>query len=286
LQKEDLLINPQGNFHLTDRKGSQGLVLPYKYEDFKKYPVFLRYAEQIYSLLEDTDTLVIGHAVMNDVKYLNLESVRFNLPAPTFRFADTQFLYMNVIGDFTRQFGLGAIVKDLGVDFVAHRAVDDAFATMCVAKALCERENASFEDLLSRYQITLGETKNREITPYTSASFDKYRADKEQAKEEREKKRAFFHVFVDRAKRKRNKDGKWKTKKVCFSHAVELQTELAQNLALSALQVGAHITFRAEECDVYVCFETETGARLQSVKERGARVLTPDAFSQLVEMQQ
>ena len=40
LEKEDILINPQGSFHLTDRKGTQGLVLPYKYSDFKKYPTF------------------------------------------------------------------------------------------------------------------------------------------------------------------------------------------------------------------------------------------------------
>ena len=35
LEKEDILINPQGGFHLTDRKGTQGLVLPYEYKNFK-----------------------------------------------------------------------------------------------------------------------------------------------------------------------------------------------------------------------------------------------------------
>ena len=30
LEKEDILINPLGGFHLTDRKGTQGLVLPYR----------------------------------------------------------------------------------------------------------------------------------------------------------------------------------------------------------------------------------------------------------------
>ena len=34
LEKEDILINPQGSFHLTDRKGTQGLVLPYEYIKF------------------------------------------------------------------------------------------------------------------------------------------------------------------------------------------------------------------------------------------------------------
>ena len=103
LEKEDILINPQGGFHLTDRKGTQGLVLPYEYSDFKKYPTFLERAEKIYGLLQDADTLVVGHATMNDVKYLNFESQRFHLPPFAFRFADTQFIYMNRIGEFSRR---------------------------------------------------------------------------------------------------------------------------------------------------------------------------------------
>ena len=38
LEREDILLNPKGKFHLTDRKGREGLVLPYEYEDFKTYP--------------------------------------------------------------------------------------------------------------------------------------------------------------------------------------------------------------------------------------------------------
>ena len=143
IEKQDLLINPQGGFHLTDRKGQRGLVLPYKYEDFKKYPTFLDRKEQIYSLLQDKDTLVFGHAVQNDVKYLNLESHRFSLPSFDFAFGDTQFLYMNITGDFSKQLGLSAIAGELGVEFTPHRAVDDAYATMKIAEAMCKAENTS-----------------------------------------------------------------------------------------------------------------------------------------------
>ena len=92
LEKEDILVNPQGGFHLTDRKGTQGLVLPYEYEDFKKYPTFPQSEPRIRALLEDADTLPAGHATMNDVKYLNLETRRFSLPSFLFSFADTQFI--------------------------------------------------------------------------------------------------------------------------------------------------------------------------------------------------
>ena len=279
LEKEDLLINPQGKFHLTDRKGQQGIVLPYKYEEFKQYPTFPQIAEKIYSLLQADDTLVLGHAVMNDVKYLNLESKRFSLPSFCFSFADTQFLYMNRIGEFSRQFGLGKIAEDLGVEFTPHRAVDDAYATMRVAEAMCKEENTTLDNVIKRYQITLGKIQNYEITQSTSASFDAYKLEREKAKEERERARIEFHIFADREKRKRAKDGKLKNQRVCFSHALELQTPLAKKLLIGAFSQGSHITFKAEECDAYICFEGESDARVKSVQTRGAKIFTPQQFA-------
>ena len=279
LEKQDLLINPQGRFHLTDRKGEQGLVLPYKYDEFKNYPTFVSRAEKIYGLLQDKDTLVVGHAVMNDVKYLNLESQRFQMPSFCFSFADTQFVYMNVIGDFSRQFGLETIAKNLGVEFVPHRAVDDAFATMKIAEAMCKEQNLTFLQLLKKYGITTGTIENYQITQNTSKAFIEYKKEKERLKELREKTRVEFHVFVDREKRKRAKDGKLKNKTFCFSHALELETPLAKKLLSMAFSQAGYCTFRAEECDMYVCFADEGGQRLQSVRQRGARVFTPEDFA-------
>lgn len=280
LEKEDLLINPQGGFHLTDRKGEQGIVLPYKYEDFKKYPVFSEHAEKIYALLQDKDTLAVGHAVMNDVKYLNLESKRFSLPSFQFSFADTQFLYMNTIGEFSRQFGLGAIAEQLGVEFTPHRAVDDAYATMRVAEAMCKAENVNFTQLLKKHKIRVGKIENYEITQNTSEAFEKFKIEREKQKEAREKARAEFHIFADREKRKRAKEGKLKNKTVCFSHAVELETTLAKKLLTAAFAQAARITFRAEECDAYICFENESGQRLKSVQERKAKIFNPQEFAE------
>lgn len=277
LEKEDILINPQGGFHLTDRKGTQGLVLPYEYEKFKSCPTFLQKSEKIYSLLEDKDTLVAGHATMNDVKYLNFESKRFSLPSFSFRFADTQFVYMNRIGEFSRQFALGSIAKELGVEFVAHRAVDDAYATMKIAQAMCEAEGLSFPALLEKYGIVLGKIENYEIEQTYSAASEAYKKSREEAKESREKRKAEFYRFVDREKRKREKEGKLKGKNVCFSHPVEIELPLSKKLLQSAFSQGAYFTSRAENCDVYVCFEGESGPRIQSLPPK-THVFTPDGF--------
>ena len=281
LEKEDLLINPQGGFHLTDRKGKQGLVLPYEYAGFKNYPTFLQRKEKIYGLLQDADTLVVGHATMNDVKYLNLESKRFQLPSFAFEFADTQFLYMNRVGDFSRQFGLGMIAEQLGVEFTAHRAVDDAYATMRIAEALCkaEGEGATLPDLIKKYGITMGRISNYEITLTTSVGLEKFRVEQEKRKEARERAKIEFYRFADKEKRKRAKDGLLKNKTVCFSHPLEMELPLSKKLLGAAFAQGAFFTSRAEECDVYVCFEGENGQRLKSVK---GRVLTTEEFSSYI----
>ena len=280
LEKEDILINPQGGFHLTDRKGTQGLVLPYEYSNFKKYPTFTQVAERIYALLHDKDTLVAGHATMNDVKYLNLESKRFNLPSFHFAFTDTQFVYMNRKGDFSRQFGLGAIAEELGVEFTAHCAVDDAYATMKVAEAMCKEEGLTFQQLLEKYEITLGVIENYEISQMSSTALVEYKAAQERRKEEREQKKAEFYRFFDREKRKRKKEGKLKGQTVCFSHPLELELELSKKLLTAVFAEAGYFTSKAEECDIYVCFEGENGARLKSAQAKNSKIILAKDFAE------
>ena len=281
LEKEDLLINPKGGFHLTDRKGEQGLVLPYKYEEFKKYPDFLERKDKIYALLEDEDTLVVGHATMNDVKYLNFESKRFNLPSFRFRFADTQFLYMNKIAVFSRQFGLGTIAQDLGVQFTPHRAVDDAFATMKIAEALCKAEGLTLLQMLEKYEIQTGRIENYEITQSSSAAFRRHLDEVAKNKERRENNRREFRSALDKEKKNRNKTGKLFGKSVCFSHPFEVELQRSVPLLKAALSCGLYVTGKAEECDYYVAFASEGGPRLASVK---GKVFTPEEFEEFLKV--
>lgn len=281
-EKRDVLINPQGGFHLTDRKGIQGLVLPYEYDDFKKYPTFPNVAKEIYALLEDRDTLVVGHATMNDVKYLNLESKRFNLRSFAFSFADTQFLYMNKIGEFNRQFALGTIAEKYGVDFTQHCAADDAYATMKVAEAMCKEEGLSLTELLKKYEITLGRIEKYEVAQSFSSASLLHAKEAAKRKEERERKRAAFHEYVEKEKRKRNKKGKLNGVSVSFSRLLEENDEKSRVLVTGLFEKGCTFSYRAENCEFYVCFEGETGQRRSLAAAHGAKIMTEKEFASLI----
>lgn len=276
LEKAELLINPHGGFHLTDRTGAKGLVLPYDYEAFKDLPDFPAVAEKIYALLQDGDTLVCGHATGNDVKYLNLESRRFSLPSFRFEFADTQYVYMCRKKDMQRQYKLETIAEELGVAFTPHRAEDDAYATMKIAEAMCKTEGVSLRELLKKYGITCGKIKDYAITPVSSVAGRREKEEAKKRRERREKALAAFHRAADLGARRRNKSGALKSVSVCFSRRVQEDSELALPLLSALYKAGAKYVYQPAECDWYVCFAGESGARRTAAEEGGAKICTPE----------
>ena len=276
IEKEDILINPHGGFHLTDRKGEKGLVLPYDYDTFKNRPDFPAVAEKIYALLQNNDTLVCGHATGNDVKYLNLESRRFFLPSFRFEFADTQYLYMCRKKNMKRQYKLETIAEELGVEFTPHRAVDDAYAAMKIAEAMSKEEGVNFRQLLKKYGVTRGKIENYTITPVSSAAGKREAEEAKKRKERRERALAEFHRAADSGARRRNKNGAMKSVSVCFSRRLEEDNERSIPLLLLLYKAGAKYAYKTAECTCYVCFAEETGARRKEAEDKGVKICTPE----------
>lgn len=278
LAREDILLNPKGKFHLTGRKGGEGLVLPYEYEDFKKYPVFPVEYPRIKALLEDKDAIVLGHATMNDVNYLNLETRRYKLPPFKFSFYDTQFFYMNVTGNYSRQYGLGAMAEELGVEFTPHRAVDDAYATACVCKALCKKEKTDVHGLVSRYGIRAGKTGGGNTAPPVSVGQRKYFAQREKEKQQRAKAHETFYRFVNKNMHKK-KSGKLSGKVFCFAKEIEEDVPMSVNLLSAIFGSGGTYTSHPAECNVYITREEE-GTRYEAAAKSGAAIIPLSALAE------
>lgn len=281
LEKKDVLVNPKGKFHLTDNRGDRGLVLPYEYSEFKKYPTFPQVFADIKKLLEDKNNLVFGHATLNDVKYLDLETNRFKLPPFDFYFSDSQLMYMTATNDFSRQFGLEYVTKDLNVEFTPHRAADDAYATMRVVEALCKKHNCACTELESILKIKRGRIKNHRITKPTSQAFTAYIEKREKAKKERAVRRTKFFVFLSR--RKVVKTGKLKGKVFNFSRPIEDEIELSMPFVEKIYLQGGRYTQKSEECNVYVCREDDETVRTKNArKAENLQIVTPERLKELL----
>lgn len=269
LEKEDILLNPKGNFHLTDRKGEKGLVLPYEYEEFKSHETFAEVYPRLKALLEDPDSLVAGHSTLNDVNYLNLETKRFHLPSFRFRFADTQLVYMAKLSRFDRQFGLEYVMQDLHVEFTPHRAVDDAYAAMRVAEALCKEEGCSFEALLTKYGIHPGSISDYEFTNTYSEEQNRYRQRLQTEKKQRERQKAAFHRFLQRRQRRNSKktDGSLSGRLFKFSHSIEGDLELSKGCINAVYAQGGRYTTKLDRCNVFVKRPGETDELCKRAEE-------------------
>ena len=270
LEREDILLNPRGKFHLTDRKGREGLVLPYVYEDFKKYPAFPTAYGRIKALLEDKEHIVLGHATLNDVNYLNLETKRYKLPSLRFSYYDTQFFYMNVKRNFSRQLGLGAMAEELGVEFTPHRAVDDAYATMRVCEALLKSEDAAtVPAFVTRYQIRAGRISDYKITQLGSQGLKTYLAERDEERDRRTKAHDEFYRYVNKYMHRRKKGGSLDGKVFCFSKEVEEEVPLSVHLVAAIFASGGRYTSHPAECNVYIA-RGQGGVRYQNAVSAGA----------------
>lgn len=265
IKKEDILINPKGKFHLTDGRGERGLVLPYEYAEFKNYPLFPEIYPKIKDLLEDKNNLVFGHATLNDVNYLNLETQRFHLPSFEFTYSDSQLMYMTSISDFTRQFGLEYITANLEVEFTPHRAADDAYATMRVVQALAKKYGCNGVQLEKLLGIRRGKIADFNVTRPDSYAFSKYRKQKQKQKEERSKRKVAFYNAVSRR-------CKSESDKLCgysFNFSRTIEDNIAESIPFveKIRKNGGKYTDKLAECNVYVCDDGDDTVRTKTAKQ-------------------
>lgn len=280
LEKEDILINPRGRFELTDRKGEKGIVLPYEYGEFRKHPSFPSVYRRIKALLEDKDSLVLGHAVLNDVKYLNLETRRFRLPSFCFSFADSQLIYMTYKNDFSHQFGLEAIAEDLGVDFTPHRAADDAYATMRVTQAICRALGCGVRELYGNLGFTEGKIENYTVTRPQTKGFKKYKKDVSDAKQERSRKRVKFYNNLSR--KRSAKGGRLAGETFTFSRMIEDDVAVSIPLVDRIYELGGRYSPHTQDCRYYVRTEGDDTARTREAARYGRSTLDLDGLRGLL----
>lgn len=261
LEKEDILINPLGKFNLTSPHGD-GLVLPYDESEFKNKPTFPRVFRRIKTMLEDKNNVVLGHATINDVRYLNLETRRFKLPSFNFSYSDSQLLFMSLKGDFSHQFGLESIAKALNVEFTPHRAADDAYATMRVVEAMCKEQGVGYFELAAKLKIKNGRICNYAVLSPTSGAS---RADGEKRRREKSlqaKVSAEFARYVGRKRPK--KSGALFGKTYAFSHDIEQNLAVSEPLIDRIYELGGKYSRHVSHATSYVFREGDKSMRTQN----------------------
>ncbi len=164
IKKEDIIINPRSHFFLKGRNNSFEIVLAYPKEVFRKAPPFPHFYKQIKKMLEDTDTIVFGHAVYNDVNFIKSECRRYNLPCIEFHFNDSQLIYRKH-KKIQREVSLADAAADFGLEpEQLHKSDDDAMLTMQLVREMCRYYALTLPELIEKFPLCDGEIKDFCIT--------------------------------------------------------------------------------------------------------------------------
>ena len=157
LTDENLNIIKQG-IHLINPDAEFDWYVKYKiisyaikeYEKAPKYPQI--YRMHIQELVELPDTLYVGHGVRDDIKYLNDEANRYNLPRFERQCIDSSQIHRRFY-NLPQTKGLKAIVKELeiGDHKKLHNSEYDAKMILEYVKRMCEESGLSFEQLIEKH---------------------------------------------------------------------------------------------------------------------------------------
>lgn len=143
------LINPDAEFDWYVKYK----IISYAIKEYEKAPKYPQiYRMHIQELVELPDTLYVGHGVRDDIKYLNDEANRYNLPRFERQCIDSSQIHRRFY-NLPQTKGLKAIVKELeiGDHKKLHNSEYDAKMTLEYVKRMCEESGLSFEQLIKKH---------------------------------------------------------------------------------------------------------------------------------------
>lgn len=160
----------------------------YDEETYFESFLFPHYYNQLKSLFEDDETIAIGWAVNNDIRYLDGEFKRYNLKPFKYKAFDVEEVIKKLPNENKIERGLIGAFKALCpiTEFVhlnPHLSRDDAYMSMRVLQEILIKLNMSLEDILENYPNSLLDA-NEYINKYYERKKQKTRASKKKVPNE------------------------------------------------------------------------------------------------------
>lgn len=154
----DLLINPDCEWNDYVRRN----ILAYPMSAVKQASLFPAYYKRLKKLLCKSD-LVVGFAVKNDTTALRKACERYGMKPLSFRCLDLERVCRS-LRDYPQAHGLDGYVRAYtGIDPAnRHRSDGDAYATMMLLRAICEKHGVDARNVAKIYVAALTDSLPQE----------------------------------------------------------------------------------------------------------------------------
>ena len=152
---------------------------------------------------------------------------------------------------FDRQTGLEPLTHIFEIDYTPHCAADDAYATMRIAQAMCEKDSCTLPELLQKYGVKVGKIENYQFSNCSSRRRSEYMREKSREKRERGERRSKFNDFVYGYRVKPQSD-ELRGKRFSFSRSIEEDVPLAKSLVKEIVRRGGKYSLKLSNCTVFI----------------------------------
>ncbi len=231
----DIRVNPATRHKMVGKE----LKFPFTYRDLKNLPKFDVASKPLIELI-DADTLIVGHAVDNDIKMLFKACSLYGMKYPDFDFIDTNAVYGALKGEYA-QVGLKTLAETFEIEFDAHNPKEDATATLKALKCMLERYETDLDSLVEKGALNIGKARGGLVR---KCEVDCMTA---RAKEHIENHNALF----DAVRNTPRGNGALSGKRVAFEQKLSSNQNL-YSLAEFALQSGAKAVPDEDKADIIV----------------------------------
>jgi DNA polymerase III epsilon subunit-like protein len=159
LKKDAIPISPGNKSNRNDRfdttiyEREKGFQWAYDFETYFACEKFPHFYSSLKNLFEDPETLIFGHSVNNDIRYLGSEFDRYKLKPYIFTAHDTQIIMKYYSSKHEKFMSLRqAFIKLCGrqeiVQLDPHLSMDDAKMTMRVIQEICRKLELTLPELI------------------------------------------------------------------------------------------------------------------------------------------
>ena len=139
LESDDIIVHPNSEWDWY----ALANILAHSKEYYESYPFFDKQYEIIKKLFND-DVIAFGHGIINDVRFLNDDCRRYNLPYIHFNFYDCADIYKEFENDKEVK-SLAKVSNEIGEHKQGkkHESKQDAFLVYEYTKEMCEQMNTT-----------------------------------------------------------------------------------------------------------------------------------------------
>jgi len=290
IERNNFIINPdisnaEWDWHVVRK------ILTRELSEYKKSSKFSKYYNKIKQLIIEAD-YVFGHAVLEDVKALNCECLRYNFPSIDFEFYDIEQIYKEY-SNIRISKSLSKISAELGVEGeeIKHDAEADAVNTMLNLKAILNQLEFALKDL-----INLCPFSKRINFDYTITIFKKPFVPSNNKMGRNSTIKRYFSKYLDYITPNSATIKIFEGQKISISSHYEAKhMKQIFNIAQMICDRGGKYTSKASECNIFVSCETLEDAqsnrrsRLRTVnneinKGKEIKIISFEDFLELLEI--